>query len=144
MPADDVAKWERRSPDSVRAWLQIAQHGDYWLPAGECRVFRLGLAMAIEPDHACYFWDRSSMGAVKNLHRLAGVIDEDYRGEWLVCLTNLGQVPQRITCDDPIVQGVYQERIEATYKQVAVLPAAGRGLSGFGEASTGKNEGIVE
>ena len=72
------------------------------------------------------------MGAVKCVHRLAGVIDEDYRGEWLVRLVNHGNKPVRINVGDKIVQGIYQEYAIANCPVVATLPETARGIGGFG------------
>lgn len=110
--------------------------GNFALYPGKGHLFRTGLAMAIEPGHACYFWDRSGMGAFKEVHRLAGVIDEDYRGEWLVKLINHSDQIVRIKPGDKIVQGIFQERIECEFSLVAELPESTRGAGGFGSTGT--------
>ena len=57
------------------------------IPAGATVLVSTGIAMAIPKGYAGLIWDRSSMG-VKGLHRHAGVVDCNYRGEVKVCLHN--------------------------------------------------------
>ena len=54
---------------------------------------------------ASLLWDRSGLGS-KGIHRLAGVIDFSYRGEILVCLTNLNIYP--------ILQEIYNIFLDAS------------------------------
>jgi len=134
MPNDLVMKICEKLPlwEAAQADLKANM---FVLEPGGSHLFRTGISMAIEEGHACYFWDRSGMGAFQEVHRLAGVIDEDYRGEWLVKLINLSGVPRKISPGDKIVQGVFQERIEAEFPVVDTLPETARGAGGFG--STG-------
>ena len=76
------------------------------------------------------------MGAKKLIHRLAGVIDSSYRGEWLICLTNLGDEEQIISPGDKIVQAIIQKEVEIEPKWVEELDETERGEGRF--ASTGK------
>lgn len=125
----------------------------YDLRPGEGRLFHTGLAIALEEGHALLLWDRSGLAAFRDLHRLAGVIDEDYRGELLVKLVNMsrpgiigwllralnlggGGGVCRIYEGDRIVQGIIAERIDADWGVgVDELPTGLRGAAGFG--STG-------
>jgi len=113
-------------------WERMAARGYVDLKPGESFIFRTGFAQAIEPGHCCLLWDRSGMGAKRNVHRLAGVIDESYRGEWLVALINHSASIQRINVGDRIVQGLYTERIEAEFPLVDDLDTTERGTDGFG------------
>jgi len=68
---------------------------DTQIPPGETVRVRTGIAMQPVAEAVDFsnirvglLWDRSGMGS-KGIHRLAGVIDEDYTGEIGVCLTNL-------------------------------------------------------
>jgi len=113
----------------------MARLGYRTIDPGTGFLFRTGFAQAIQPDYGCFFWDRSGMGG-KGVHRFAGVIDEDYRGEWLVKLFNHSNRVVGIKPGDKIVQGIYQLRTEATFPIVTELPDTLRGEGGFG--STGK------
>ena len=60
---------------------------------GETAKVHTGIAIEQGHDWQTYpvaglIWDRSSLGS-KGIHRLAGVIDQGYRGEIVVCLINL-------------------------------------------------------
>jgi len=125
----DRNKWDAAQ---LGAWEDMERLGAVTVTPGESFLFRTGFAQAIEEGHACYFWDRSSMGGKKVVGRLAGVIDDDYRGEWFVRLVNHSHQPVRITVGDKIVQGVYHEKIEAECPIVDELLDTARGTGGFG------------
>lgn len=131
----DESKWDA---NQQRAWRDMESRGYVTLDPGQGFLFRTGFSQAIQPGHACLLWDRSGMGGIKMVARLAGVIDEDYRGEWFVRLINLSQVPHVITVGDKIVQGVYQERIAAEFPVVTELPPTVRGDGGFGSTDKPK------
>lgn len=116
-------------------WQRLGELNYTVLDPGRGFLFRTGFKQAIQPGWGCLLWDRSGMGGSKLIHRLAGVIDEDYRGEWFVRLINLSQVPQTINVGDKIIQGVYQERVRALCPLVESLEETERGTKGFG--STG-------
>ncbi len=117
-------------------WNELKYQGSITLEPGESFLFRTGFAQAIDPDYACFLYDRSGLGAIKVVGRLAGVIDADYRGEWFVRLVNHSQEAVTIRNGDPIVQGVYQERTEADCRVVDELPTTDRGIKGFGSTDT--------
>jgi dUTP pyrophosphatase len=121
--------------EQLTNWESMEEMGYWAMDPGTGFLFRTGFAQAIAPDYACFFWDRSGMGG-KEVHRFAGVIDEDYRGEWLVKLFNHSDDTVYVNAGDKIVQGVYQLRTEAIFPVIDVLPPSVRGEGGFG--STGK------
>jgi|GEM_PF-961276 len=124
--------------DQQRAvWAYMGELGYVDLDPEQGFMFRTGFKQAIAPDHVCVFWDRSSMGGKKMVHRMAGVIDEDYRGEWFVRLVNHSDKVVRIHVGDKIVQGIYQERIEASCPIVESLEDTERGEGGFGSTDQG-------
>jgi dUTP pyrophosphatase len=108
----------------------------YVLEPGESHLFHTGIATAIPKDYAALLWDRGSMGAVKEIHRFAGVIDSSYRGEWLVRLRNFDDHPHRIFPSDKIVQFIVQKEIRVTPCWVNELDDTERGEGRFG--STGQ------
>lgn len=109
--------------------------GSYILPVGCSHKFHTGLACAIDFGYCMLLWDRSGMGAVKNIHRLAGVIDCTYRGEWLVALINLGKEAQLIKAGDKIIQGIITKVIPGQSYWADELSNSVRGQAGFGEFS---------
>tara|TARA_Y100000004_G_scaffold60376_1_gene67409 strand:+ start:189 stop:623 length:435 start_codon:yes stop_codon:yes gene_type:complete len=105
------------------------------IPAGATVLISTGIAMAIPKGYVGLIWDRSSMG-VKGIHRHAGVIDCNYRGEVKVCLHNTTKEPYHIERGDRIAQILIQEAPTFVQHVVNELDSTDRGDGGFG--STGK------
>lgn len=131
---------EKWPPNQLKAWEKMGKDGYVVLQPGASFLFRTGFLQAIEPGYGCLLWDRSGMGAVKVIGRLAGVIDETYRGEWMVRLVNFSQDTVTIKVGDKIVQGVYQERVAAQCPTIPFekLPPSSRGTAGFGSSDKPK------
>lgn len=107
------------------------------LQPGESHLFHTGIKCSFSQDHVALLWDRSSLGC-KGIHRLAGVIDASYRGEWMVQLTNLGKDFYIIEEGDKIIQVIFQELPFINFGEVyheSSLGYTNRGDKGFG--STG-------
>ena len=97
------------------------------------KKFHTGIAVAI-PEGRCWkLWDRSGMGANKNIHRLAGIIDCTWRGEILVSLINLSSKIQIIKAGDKIIQAITSLVIPGDPFWVDELDDTYRGNRGFGE-----------
>ena len=105
------------------------------IPAGATVLVSTGIAMSIPKGYSGLIWDRSSMG-VKGLHRHAGVVDCNYRGEVKVCLHNTTKEPYHIERGDRIAQILIQEAPTFIQHVVNELDSTDRGDGGFG--STGK------
>lgn len=138
LDANMLDKLGDEDPFQLEQWEKMGHDGYILIPRMEGFLFRTGIQMAIQEGHLCCLWDRSGLGGIKNVHRFAGVIDEDYRGEWFVRLFNFSGRPMRINVGAKIIQGVFHERIEAEFPDVGdgPLPETARGQSGFG--STGE------
>ena len=67
---------------------------------------------------------------------LAGVIDNSYRGEVMVCLQNNGQQTVRVCKGDKICQMIIVKENEGWFDEVPDLNETIRGEGGFG--STGR------
>ncbi|MEC3860788.1 dUTP diphosphatase [Mesobacterium sp. TK19101] len=65
-----------------------------------------------------------------------GTVDEDYRGEVMVGLMNLGQAPFAIAHGERIAQAVIADVRRVTIEEAATLSDTARGAGGFG--STGR------
>lgn len=116
MPPQQLTKLREKAPESVAEWEVSAKTGCYVLQPNAGMLIRLGIAMTIEPGHCCCFWDRSGMAGIQNIHRFAGLIDEDYlHWEWLVKLFNHHKYPVTIQEGQRVVQGLFQERIEVDF-----------------------------
>lgn len=97
-------------------------------------IFHTGIAAKVPTGYAALLWDRSGMGAKRNIHRLAGVIDSSYTGEWLVSLINLSNEPQVIKAGDKIVQFIIQKEYKVFPQWVDSLEETERGSKGFGSS----------
>jgi dUTP pyrophosphatase len=116
--------------------LDNKDHSSITLLPGQAHIFHTGIIMEFPPNWSCLLWDRSGMGAKRNLHRLAGVIDNDYRGEILVSLINLSPELQTIYEEDKIIQAHFVENIDVDFIETKKIKQTDRGENGFG--STGK------
>lgn len=105
------------------------------LKPGEGRIFKTGLAVAIEPGYVGLIWDRSSMGK-RGVKTLGGVIDSGYRGEIGVILWNLSKEDQVIQPGERIAQLLIQTIATPQTQEVQTLSTTDRGAGGFG--SSGK------
>jgi len=103
---------------------------------GTC-IFKTGIATAYDPDWVGLVLDRSGWGW-KGLMKQAGVIDSNYRGEWLVKLYNTSNTPMELegVLDNPnakaICQAVFVMCGSGPFQVVDVLPTSVRGAAGFG------------
>ena len=104
------------------------------LGAGERAAVGTGISIQVPEGMVTLFWDRSGMG-FKGVHRFAGVIDSDYRGELKVILFNSTKETFKINKGDRICQAIIQDYYTPVFKEVEELDDSVRGESGFG--STG-------
>lgn len=116
------------------AGLDIYTNEAYTLAPGERHAFATGIAVEFPEGHVALLWDRSGLGS-KGIHRLAGVIDAGYRGEWKVVLLNTTAESFAIKKGDKIVQCLLQRFEPAEIQEVSELSDTDRGAKGFG--STG-------
>ena len=70
----------------------------------------------------------------RGIHRLAGVIDSAYRGEWKVVLANLTDSPYEIRHGDKIAQALIQKVESVSFVEAEELSYSERGESGFGSS----------
>jgi dUTP pyrophosphatase len=120
------------------AGFDIASAERYELAPGESHLFKTGLSSSIDEGYCVVLFDRSGMGAKKNIHRLAGVIDSDYRGEWGVCLINLSKNAHIINEGDNIIQGLVITVPELSIVEVQSLDETERGNKGYGSSDKPK------
>lgn len=124
MPAKD---------DTADAGIDVFTNESYTLKPGEMHAFSTGISTEFPEGYVALLWDRSGMG-VNGIHRLAGVIDSGYRGEWKVMLINLSDAPYEVQAGDKIVQCVLQKYEEPEILESKELVASERGEKGFGSS----------
>ena len=110
--------------------------GKTTIPAGGWAIVHTGVRAAIPPGHYGKIEARSGLHFRSGITPFQGVIDEDYRGEILVELTNRGTVPYYVSHGDRIAQLIIHRYEMPTIQRLGVLPGTERGMRGFG--STGK------
>jgi dUTP pyrophosphatase len=116
------------------AGLDIFSVVDRDLAPGEVFAVPTGIQIAVPAGHAGLVWDKSGL-SLKGVHRLAGVIDEGFRGEVQVVLINLGSAPFAVRKGMKIAQLLVQPVSAVRVIESDALDDTARGQGGFG--STG-------
>ena len=108
------------------------------IPPGGRAAVSTGLLVALPPGHEGQVRPRSGLARRSGVTVLnaPGTVDEDYRGEVMVLLVNLGTQTHEIERGDRIAQLVVAPVTHVTVDEVTTLDATERGASGFG--STGR------
>ena len=97
-----------------------------------------GIAMEIPKGYAGLAYARSGLACKQDLApaNKVGVIDSDYRGEFMIALHNHGSQNRIVSHGDRIAQLVITPVYTPGFEEVAELSDTQRGTGGFG--STGK------
>ena len=97
-----------------------------------------GIAMELPRGYVGLIYARSGLACKQDLApaNKVGVIDSDYRGEFMVALHNHGREVRTIEHGDRIAQLVVAPVLMPSFSQVQELSDSDRGAGGFG--STGK------
>ena len=108
------------------------------LAPGETKFVPTGLSMELPLGYVGLIYARSGLACKRGLApaNKVGVIDSDYRGEFIVALHNHGPQEQTIENGERIAQLVVTPVLRPEYTQVQELSQSQRGCGGFG--STGK------
>lgn len=93
---------------------------------GQVTPIPIGIATAFPEGYAALVWDRSGMGK-HGLTVFGGVIDEDYRGEWIVLLFNSTPDVHEVHVGDRVAQFLLQKVEQAPVTLVERLSATERG-----------------
>lgn len=115
------------------AGIDVYTNETYTLQPGERHTFTTGISVGIPDGYVALLWDRSGLGS-KGIHRLAGVIDSGYRGEWGIVLLNTTAEPYEIKAGDKIIQCVLQKYETADIQEVNELSDTARAGTGFGSS----------
>ena len=97
-----------------------------------------GLSMALPKGYVGLVYARSGLACKQGLApaNKVGVIDSDYRGEFMIALHNHSTEPRVVEHGDRIAQLVVTPVIQPDYYEADTLDDTPRGTGGFG--STGK------
>lgn len=126
------------SAEAAGADLYACLDGDITIAPGQSVFVPTGLAMEIPRGYAGLIYARSGLASKRGLApaNKVGVVDSDYRGEFMVVLHNHGTVEQTICHGERIAQLVITPVLTVAFSEAEALDATCRGAGGFG--STGK------
>lgn len=123
---------------SAGADLSACLDEEVTIAPGETKMISTGLAGEIPVGYAGLIYARSGLASKRGLApaNKVGVVDSDYRGEWMIALHNHSGIPQTVAPGERIAQVVITPVLGAVFDEVNELDDTKRGAGGFG--STGK------
>ena len=126
------------SPGAAGADLYACLASPVTVAPGETAFIPTGLAMELPVGYVGLVYARSGLACKRGLApaNKVGVIDSDYRGEFVVALHNHGTESQTVASGERIAQLVVTPVLMPEYVETDSLSATQRGEGGFG--STGK------
>ena len=126
------------SDGAAGADLYACLESDLLIKPGESAFVPTGLAMEIPANCAGLIYARSGLACKRGLApaNKVGVVDSDYRGEFMVVLHNHGAAAQTVCHGERIAQLVITPVLTPSYLEVDDLSDTERAGGGFG--STGK------
>lgn len=138
-----MTKVQRLHPEAVLptstypgdAGMDLCVVGDHVLAPGESRDLPTGIAVQMPDELWGRITGRSSTLRKRGLFVNEGVIDNGYRGELLVYVTNRQSTPVEISSGDRLAQLILQPVFRSPAAWAEALDESKRGTNGFG--STG-------
>lgn len=126
------------SAEAAGADLYACLDAPVLIEPGKSVFIPTGLSMEIPTGYAGLIYARSGLACKMGLApaNKVGVVDSDYRGEFMIVLHNHGSVPQTIEHGERIAQLVITPVFTPGFVEVASLSDTVRSGGGFG--STGK------
>ena len=126
------------SLEAAGADLYACLEQDLVIKPGESAFVPTGLAMEIPKGCAGLIYARSGLACKRGLApaNKVGVIDSDYRGEFMVVLHNHGNQTQTISHGERVAQLVITPVLTPAYEEASELTDTKRASGAFG--STGK------
>lgn len=126
------------SAEAAGADLYACLEGSVQVLPGETAFIPTGLAMELPVGCAGLIYARSGLACKRGLApaNKVGVIDSDYRGEFIVALHNHGNEPQTVSHGERIAQLIITPVFTPGFCEAEELNDTQRAAGGFG--STGK------
>lgn len=128
-----VPCWNNKS-----AGCDLSSIEEYTLKPSERKLFKTGVYMSIPTGLYGRIAPRSGLAYKNGIDVMAGVIDEDYRGEIGVILINLGQEDKQIKVGDKIAQMIFEYYVRCEFDIVDELDDTSRSGGGFGSTDPKK------
>lgn len=106
IPLDCIIKWKKLHPaakiptkrDEDAGFDIYTIEDDIILAPHACYMFKTGIAAAVSPGYWLMGFDRGSTGS-RGIHLHCGVVDNGYRGEIFVCLSNTNDHAVKFTSE---------------------------------------------
>lgn len=135
---DDAILPTYGSSDAAGADLYACLEKPVTVESGATIFIPTGLAMELPKGYAGLIYARSGLACKRGLApaNKVGVIDPDYRGEFMVALHNHGCEPQTVSHGERIAQLVITPVFTPGFEETDTLSDTQRSAGGFG--STGK------
>lgn len=136
---NDRAKIPTRGSDQAAGYdLYAANEGPVEIAPGETVTIPLGFITEMPLNTYGAIYARSGLAANEGLRpaNCVGIIDADYRGEWMVVLYNDSGAYRTITPGDRIAQVVFGSVLSQSFEPTEIINDTNRGNGGFG--STGR------
>jgi len=116
------------------AGMDVRAAEEYALQPGETVLIATGFSMSLPAGYEAQLRPRSGLALKHGITLLnsPGTIDEDFRAEVKVILTNLGREPFQVRRGDRIAQMVIAKVERPRIEVVMELDETARGLGGFG------------
>ena len=126
------------SSEAAGADLYACIEADVTILPGRTVMIPTGLSMELPRGYAGLIYARSGLACKRGLApaNKVGVIDSDYRGEFIVALHNHGGIPQTVEHGERVAQFVITPVLMPVYEVAEALSDTARDQGGFG--STGK------
>lgn len=126
------------SQEAAGADLYACLDEPVWIAPGKTVFIPTGIAMEIPKGYAGLAYARSGLACKQDLApaNKVGVIDSDYRGEFMIALHNHGNEERVVAHGERIAQLVITPVFTPGFTEVEELNETDRGIGGFG--STGK------
>ncbi len=103
---------------------------------GQRAEIHTGVALVLPEGYAGLIWDKTGPAIGHGMKILGGVFDNNYTGEYILCLVNLGQEDYTIEKGQKVAQLLIQKVENPEVEEINELPKTNRGNGRRG--STGK------
>ncbi len=126
------------TPQSAGADLYNLPGADTVIPPHTTVMLHTGLAIELPEGYCGLIFARSGLASKRGLApaNKVGVVDSDYRGEWMIALHNHSDLPASVAGGERIAQMVITPCIQAEFSLVDSLSESERGSGGFGSTGT--------
>lgn len=126
------------SAEAAGADLYACLENPVTIAPGQTVFIPTGIALEVPKGCAGLVYARSGMACKRGLApaNKVGVVDSDYRGEFMIVLHNHGSEPQTVSHGERVAQLVITPVLTPGFVEVVQLDETQRGSDGFG--STGK------